>query len=164
MKKVLLLILISLNSFSQVFYLDTTFVTDPLIKALPVQEPLVSQFPNGLLYLRTTGNLINGELKKTGNFLLNAEGKIVTNLIDETDFNYDYRLENTAVTPDSKIIVSRLISPTSYSIIKISPDGVVDTTFKFNNPKFFISKIALLRDESFVLFFFNEGNYLLHEV
>ncbi|RYU96789.1 T9SS type A sorting domain-containing protein [Emticicia agri] len=164
MKKVLLLAFISFHSFSQVFYLDTTFVGKPLIKPLAVQEPLVTQFPNGLLYLRTDANLINGELKEPGNFLLNTKGEIVKNLTYKTPFNYDYRSANSAVTPDSKVLISQLVSESSYSIIKVSHDGAIDTTFKFNNPKRYISKIVLLKNENFVLFFHDENSYLKHEV
>ncbi|RFS13959.1 T9SS type A sorting domain-containing protein [Emticicia sp. C21] len=164
MKKVLLLVLISLNTFSQVFYLDTTFVSEPLLKPFGVQEPLVNQFPNGLLYLKSSEKILNGGLEESGTFLLNTEAKILKYLTNEALTDYDYRYENSVITPDNKILLTRLIGPSSYSLIKISQEGVIDTTFKFSNHKRYISKIALLKNENFVLFFFSQDSYLLHEM
>lgn len=164
MKKILLLVFLSFNSFSQVFYLDTTFVAEPLVKPFAVQEPSINQFPNGLLYLKTDGNVINDELKGSGIFLLNADGKFIKNITNETLISSNYRLENCAITPDNNLFITQVVKASSCFIMKISQDGVVDTTFKFNSYKPYISKIALLKNENFVLFFQRENGTLAHEL
>ncbi|MFD2521547.1 T9SS type A sorting domain-containing protein [Emticicia soli] len=164
MKKILLLLLIAFNGFSQVFYLDTTFSTKPLIKPFPAQDLLLSQFPDGTMYLKSNANVFNGQTTETGNVLLNTEGKLIRTVGDEPLTDFDSRFENYAVTPDNKLLIPQLVAASSYAIIKISPQGIIDSSFKFNSFKVYILKIILLKNENIVVLFLKEDRTLGCEV
>lgn len=164
MKKILLLLLIAFNGFSQVFYLDTTFSTKPLFKPYPVQDLLLSQFPDGTMYLKSNANMFNGETIETGNVLLNTEGKLLKTVGKELLADFDSRYENYAVTPDGNLLIPQLVAASSYSIIKISQQGIIDTDFKFTSYKEYILKIVLLKNENIVVFFLKQDSTLGCEV
>ena len=95
MKNFIFLLLFSFGANSQVFELDTTFKFDPISKRYNVTEPLMTQFANGLLLLNFNGNIFNNELKNSGSFLINDNGKIVEEFKAKAGLSIDYRKKTT---------------------------------------------------------------------
>jgi hypothetical protein len=162
MKKIFLLILISFSAFSQVFELDSTFKFEPVTKRYNVFTPLVIQFPNDLLLLNFDGNVLNNELKETGNFLINTKGKIVETFKNKDGLGFDYRQENNLITPDNKLLVPNYSSYPSFKLVRLFQNGSVDSTFKSTVSKDYIYKVFLLHNENFLVFFAAENTNYYH--
>ena len=146
MKKIILLLLISLNAVSQVFEVDSTFKFEVVKKRIAVQNPAVGQLPNGLLYLNYVGNVFDGNLTDTKSYLLDPNGKVVS----KSTLDFDPRSDYDIITTDNKFLVRDYSQYPSYKLQKYLPTGVVDSTFKFPSSNLFLYKTFLMPNNNFM--------------
>ena len=130
MKKILLLLLISLHAFSQVFEVDSSFKFE-VVKKRESVNPTIRQLKNGLVLVTNFGNVLNGELTDLGSFVVDKDGTIISKYFSENFSDCCSRSSGDFVTSDNKFLKKLYNFDPRVKVERYQLDGSVDTTFKF---------------------------------
>ena len=151
MKKILLLLLISLHALSQVFEVDSSFKFEVVKKPIPGYYPRVTQLPNGLLHLKYDGNIFNGNLSDTKSYILDKEGNVIT----KSPLDFELSMYGGFVTNDSKFIFRQYSKYPVYKLYKYLLNGELDPNFDFPLSVSGAYNTFLLPDNKFMLEYIN---------
>jgi hypothetical protein len=152
MKKILPLLFLSFGAFAQVFRMDTTFKFEDVKQQYNVVFPWVNQFSDGTLNVVFRGNIYDDKPVKSGNLLVDTNGKIIQ--VAEREEGFAYGANNNIMLPDGKYIT--IANPSSlFTLQKINKDGSVDSTFKFPTSKDYIAHLFLLHNGNILASFVN---------